>query len=283
MYSAAGWTRLVLICVVLISLPALSNAQVIIGRVVEADGTAQPIKHATLELLDDRADVVTRVVVDSLGVFRMRSWHPGKYKLKTQAIGYATVTSETLELATGDRLELTVRLATNAVPLEPIVVKVRARESLAEIALSGYYDRRDAGRRLGLGRFFDRGALAGRGKRLTDVLRTIPGVRVINVQNCPVPLVTMAGNSATRLEEIKTDQLVRLSTMAEACKPASVCRANVYVDGVQMAFDETISVDQTVPMEWVEAIEVYRRASEIPAEFLGRATCGVVAVWTRRG
>ena len=81
----------------------------------------------------------------------------------------------------------------------------------------------------------------------------------------------------------KTDQLVRLTTMAEACKPASVCRANVYVDGVQMGFDETISVDQTVPMEWVEAIEVYRRASEVPAEFLGRATCGVVAVWTRRG
>src|SRR5688500_1117232 len=151
MHSAAGWIRLLVIVLFGIT-PAATGAQVIIGRVVEAEGNAQPIKHATLELLDDRGELVTRVVVDSLGVFRMRSWHAGKYRLKTQAIGYTTVQSEILELATGDRLELTVKLATNAVPLEPIVVKARARESLAEIALSGYYDRRDTGKRLGLGR-----------------------------------------------------------------------------------------------------------------------------------
>jgi hypothetical protein len=71
--------------------------------------------------------------------------------------------------------------------------------------------------------------------------------------------------------------------LSDSCKPASVCRANVYIDGVMQSFDEAISLDQTVPMDWIEAIEVYRRAAEVPAEFLGRATCGVVAIWTRRG
>jgi hypothetical protein len=276
------WIRPLWLAALLCPPGAELPAQVVLGRVIE-DGAAQPIKHAALELLDDRAQVVARVTVDSLGVFRIRSWHPGKYRLKTQALGYTTVSSEILELATGDLLEITIKLAPNAVPVEPIVIKARARASLTDIAMRGYYDRRDAGQRMGLGRFFDRGAVAQRGKKLTDVLATIPGVRVLRVQNCPVPVISMAGNSASRLEDLQTDQLVRIGALAAACKPASVCLANVYVDGVQMAFDETISIDQTVPMEWIEAIEVYRRASEIPAEFLARATCGVVAVWTRRG
>jgi hypothetical protein len=263
-------------------LPRRVETQVVHGHVIEADNN-QAVKHASLELLDDRGQAVTRVSVDSLGVFRLRSWHPGKYRVRTSALGFATVSSEILELATGDVIDLTIKLAPKAVPLEPVVVNARARTSLTEIALAGYYDRRDAGSRLGLGRFFDRGAIARRGRKLTEVLATIPGVRIMHVQNCPVPLVTMAGNSATRLEETQTDQLVRINTLAESCKPAHVCRANVYVDGVQMAFDETISIDQTVPLDWVEAIEVYRRAAEVPAEFLVRATCGVVAVWTRRG
>jgi hypothetical protein len=57
----------------------------------------------------------------------------------------------------------------------------------------------------------------------------------------------------------------------------------VYVDGVQMQFNESTSIDLLVPLDWVEAIEVYRRASEVPAEFLSRANCGVVAIWTRHG
>jgi hypothetical protein len=266
----------------LLALPAAVDAQIVIGRVVDAEG-GQVIKYAEVEMLNDRAQVITRVTADSLGVFRLRSWHAGKYQLKTVALGYERVTSELLELATGDVIELTIRLAPNAVALEPIVITARARASLAELALSGYYDRRDSGSRLGLGRFFDRGAIAQRGRKLTEVLATIPGVRVLHVQNCPVPLISMSGNVASRLEDSQVDQLVRIPTLSDACKPDSVCRANIYVDGVQMHFDETISIDQTVPLHWVEAIEVYRRASEVPAEFLSRATCGVVSVWTRRG
>jgi hypothetical protein len=255
-------------------------AQVVHGRVVD-DADGRPVAQATLELVDDRREVLARTTTDSLGEFRIRSWHAGKYILKTTALGYATVASNTLELATGDMLELTVHLAADAIPLEPIVILARSRATVAELAMSGYYDRRDSGRRLGLGRFFDRGAIERRGNRLTDVLATIPGVRILQVPNCPVPLISMAGNNFTRFQNRTTGELERLET--DACSPATVCRANIYVDGVQMHFNETVSIDQTVPMQWIETIEVYRRASEVPAEFLSRANCGVVAIWTRRG
>jgi hypothetical protein len=258
------------------------GAQIVHGRVFDhADGRRIP--HVTLELIDDRGDVLARTTADSLGEFRIRSWRAGKYTLKTTSIGYQPVTSQVLELATGDLVELNVHLAADAIPLEPITIIARARASLAELAMSGYYDRRDSGRRLGLGRFFDRGAIERRGRRLTDILATIPGVKVMQVPNCPVPLISMAGNNFTRFEERTTGELERNITTSEACNPASICRANIYVDGVQMHFDEAISIDQAVPMDWIEGIEVYRRASEVPAEYLSRATCGVVAVWTRRG
>jgi hypothetical protein len=66
-----------------------------------------------------------------------------------------------------------------------------------------------------------------------------------------------------------------------------ICRqVNLYLDGLLLSKNAGVplpDIDQFVPVEWVEAIEVYRRPSEIPAEFLGNAACGVVAIWTRRG
>jgi hypothetical protein len=45
------------------------------------------------------------------------------------------------------------------------------------------------------------------------------------------------------------------------------------------------TIDDFVSILEVEAVEVYRRVSEIPGEFFDEqgARCGVIAVWTRRG
>lgn len=41
-------------------------------------------------------------------------------------------------------------------------------------------------------------------------------------------------------------------------------------------------MDNLVSPSEVAAIEVYRRASEMPAEYIGSdAQCGVVSIWTR--
>jgi hypothetical protein len=47
-----------------------------------------------------------------------------------------------------------------------------------------------------------------------------------------------------------------------------------------------IALDDVVIPADVEAVEVYRRGSEVPAHFGGMSTatqCGVIAIWTRRG
>lgn len=255
----------------LLTLPCALNAQLVRGRVLEAEGD-QPIHLATLELLDDRGRVLAETLSDSTGAFRIRAWQAGKYRLRAGGLGYETVTSELMELATGGEFVLEVRLAVDAIPLEPITVVARSQSSLKEIALRGYYDRRDFGRRIGLGRYYDRGEIEEMGTRLTDVLRRVPGLRVIEGRAGGNETIVVSGNLYVNLREGRP------------------CQANIYLDGllIRKAFETRAEIpladiDQFVPLEWVEAIEVYRRASEVPAEFLSRANCGVVAIWTRHG
>jgi hypothetical protein len=257
-----------------------ADAQVVNGRVLER-ASGSPVRHATVDLLDEKARVVGSANVDTAGAFHFRQWRAGEFRLRTSALGFAPVRSDVLTLATGDVLDLTIRLDVDAVRLEPVVINTRARETLAEIALAGYYDRRATGRRLGTGRFLDRPTLVTRGRKLTEVLATVTGLRILHVQGCPAPIVSIVGNAANRLSGEPPGAGRPLT--ADACRAQNICRANIFVDGVEMLYNQYVSIDDTVPLDWIEAVEVYRRPSETPAEFLGRATCGVVAIWTRRG
>jgi hypothetical protein len=191
-----------------------------------------------------------------------------KHRLRAGGLGYEPVTSELLELATGGEFVLDVRLSVEAIPLDPITVVGRSQSTLKEEALRGYYDRRDVGRRIGLGRFYDRGQIEVLGNELTEVLRRVPGVRVLE-DGSGQETITVSGNSMASLGERRP------------------CQANIYLDGLLIRREDEplplADIDQFVPLQWVEAIEVYRRPSETPAEFLGSAVCGVVAIWKRRG
>jgi hypothetical protein len=244
-------------------LPSGLAAQVIGGRVLEAE-TQQPIKLATLELLDDRGKVLVSGSADSTGAFRLRGWMAGKYRLRASALGYRQVTSDVLELATGDEFELDVQMVVEALPIEPVRVVARSRNSLTEVALRGYYDRRDSGRRIGMGRFLDRIEIEQAGTRLTDVLRKVPGLRVIG----------------------KTVFLASNPGCTNTFGSDSIAEVMFYLDGMLLPKGGAVplgDIDHFVPLDWVEAIEVYRRPAELPAEFLGSGACGVVAIWTRRG
>jgi hypothetical protein len=248
-------------------------AQVVRGRVLEAS-TSQPIRAASLELLDDRQQVLVRVTTDSTGLFRLRGWLAGKYQVRAGALGYETVSSDVLELGTGEEFALDIRLAPNAIPIDAITVVSRSTSSLKEVALRGYYDRRDSGRRIGMGRFLDRGEIEERGTRLSDVLRRVPGLRVLYYGSCVI--VATSTNPSGTLRPPG-------SNMGGCPVPARVCPANIYLDGMLITADGPVSIDQTIPLDWVEAVEAYRRPAELPAEFLGSGACGVVAIWTRRG
>lgn len=63
------------------------------------------------------------------------------------------------------------------------------------------------------------------------------------------------------------------------------CLVRYFLDGIPLRMDlASMTIDDYAFPSQVAAIEVYRRASELPLEFAGSdSRCGVVAIWTRRG
>ena len=269
--------RFLILCILLL-LPIITEAQVVRGRVVDA-GSGQAIKIAQLELLDDRQKTLLKIVADTTGAFRLRAWQAGKYAVRVGALGYQSVTSELLEVGTGEEFELNIRLSADAIPVEAVTVVARSRPSLTEIALRGYYDRRDTGRRIGMGRFFDRSEINQRGTKLSDVVRKVPGFRVFVRGRCVYFATATNPVHTGKL----TDPPVDGRGSADCSQPpTTICVASMYLDGMLVKPD-AVSLDQLVPLDWVEAIEAYRRPSELPAEFMQNGSCGVIALWTRRG
>lgn len=97
---------------------------------------------------------------------------------------------------------------------------------------------------------------------LTDALRGLAGVRVVK-QPGPGNTYTVILRGAIRMN----------GTGISSCSPV------LYIDGVRVQdfpLDEIYGPD-------IAAVEVYRGASELPAQFAGSdAGCGVVVVWSKR-
>jgi hypothetical protein len=140
-------------------------------------------------------------------------------------------------------------------------VSVRARRMPHSPPLQRFYERMAAGR----GSFVTREQIAARRvRRLSDVFREIPGVRVASTPDGE--RVVMNGASP------------RLYAADGRFQPGE-CPVLFYVDGV-VSLDGALPGD-VLPDE-VEGVEVYRRLSEVPVEFRRPgADCGVVLIWLR--
>jgi len=122
-----------------------------------------------------------------------------------------------------------------------------------------------ARRATGVGVFFTRADIERRQpQRTVDLFRGVSGVRV------------MAGEGITRLVSSRGASSLRAGTGGRS----GVCIMQVFLDGLK-ASTPALSVDELTP-EMIEAIEIYRGASEVPARFNTLETaCGVVIFWTR--
>lgn len=183
------------------------------------------------------------VLTDQSGRFRFRGLTDGRYRLEVERIGYRPA-SGSLDLRATVGARVDVEMVSEAVELEPLFVVAEAGSLYLDNA--GFYDRA----RRGIGRFVTRNEILDRNALyLTDVFRTMPGVRV------------------WRGAGVGSDSRVLLR---------SGCVADVYVDGVRLL--PPVSIDALVQPTDVEAVEVYQE-SEVPAAFR-TTTCGAVVIWT---
>lgn len=246
-------------------------SNVLTGAVVE-ESSHDPVAGATITLADSLGQPLASAVSDEAGHFRFA--HPGQgstFRLTVGHLGYAEASGE-VTFGSRDELDIELVMAPRAIEIDPIVVVERRRDFLAD---RGYYLRKQRG----LGRFIERETIERlRPSRIVDVLRREPGVQVLGEglgQDIQFMGMKRAGGWSDN------------ALMGGSGTGGIQCRPAIYLDGglIRPGGDSEgyTHLNDVVPPELIEAIEMYRRVSEVPARFAGSgSTCGVVAIWTTR-
>lgn len=220
--------------------PAPSLA-VVTGVVMDTVGV--PIPHAVVSVMGQPL----RAITDSAGRFRLQSVQPGLRIFAVRALGYRPLMwSLTLGAGQSAHGRIGLHRIDTAVVLPELTV---VGEQYVSPRMAGFYQRR----RLGLGQYMDREAIERRNaSAVTDLLMGLAGVRVY--RNSGDPFVQNV--AFLRCERI-----------------------GVYLDGFRLWGDPAQNLSLINPAD-VEAMEIYRGASELPAEFMSD-DCGAIVIWTR--
>jgi hypothetical protein len=224
------------------------------------DATARPVASARVVLLNRYWKFAARTVTDEAGRFRFERSGSGQYRLDVKAMGYLPTVTPLMWMVESGFADLEVRLSPNAVLLAPLEIV-----ALAPLSTSPFLADVEHRRTRGFGVQITREEIEERRPmRLSDVLLTLPGVRMVQGSR--------AGSGA------------RSFSIGRALPG---CQLQIFLDGVNVSRgavgEEDVLIDDLVSPLDVEVVEVFRGLGSIPAEFLtSQARCGVVAIWTRR-
>ena len=243
----------------------------LIGQTVAAKvyqfGNASALAGATILLVDSSGVIQASAVTDSAGSVVLRAPFVGRFLLRLRRIGWRLVHEPEVMLVAGAVAELDLMARETAVELDPIAITVDGVEMFVPPGLRRFYERRARGR----GWFLTAEDLEKRNPmRISHALSMIPGVRLYTVDGSHM---TVRMNTAMGMFGVNTSGG---GSQVPGCPPL------LYLDGIPVGGIDDM-LDTIVYPHEVAGIEVYRRASELPAEFSGsRSGCGVIVIWTKR-
>lgn len=236
---------------------AAQRTAIVTGRVTDA-GSNQAIVSAVVR----QAGGARRTLTDASGEFHFADLPAGALTLYVRAIGYHPIVVDLL-LEPGDSVRLdSAVLALRPAPVElPGVVVTSDSIQHEALTLVGFYERRGRG----FGVFLEQGEFSRwHPHALSDVLRHLPGVRIISNPNY--------GHTAPRVDF--RPYLLELRG----------CRSIMFfLNGASLgsSADAQFDLDLLVLPQEISAVEVYRGPSEIPLQFNAtNSLCGVVLLWS---
>jgi len=265
-------------------LPVSARAQTLRGTVLD-DATNQPIAGVRIVLLSQDGDSLSTFVARD-GRFRVELPAMGRYRVRTQRLGYLVTETGTFDVAPGEEITITVRMGVDALPLEPLRVEVHTPIPLAPQLVDFH-----ARRRTGFGRFITREDIEGRpNATVAELLRSVAGVR-LSETGIGVPIIELS-RSLTRPPRPRRRSGTP-PTPAEEFLQQNDCPVTLMVDGVvlspKMMEDAGLMIDSyriffSVHSSDIEGIEIYRGLAELPGAFATPEAqrCGLVAIWLRR-
>lgn len=233
---------------------APASAQVVQGVVLAAD-SGEPVSGARLLLRDPDGVIRAGMISSDRGRFELRADLAGMLQLEVSHIGYADWRTASFALASGQTLDVEVKLGLEAIPLEPIVVVARRSEGVSRTAQ--FLQRMNDPARVG-GYFISEEAIEARPAAL-------PSTLVVGTPGMSLRLASSAAG------------LERNVIMAGGCE------AQAFVDGIRVQQGQGASVDDVVTAEQLAGVEMYPRALGAPPQYVDthNPRCGVVLYWTR--
>lgn len=245
---ARWWTSLCLPALLAVAAPAA--AQVVAGRVVEAD-EGGPAEGIVVQLTDLEGAGVAVDVTDATGAFSLEAPQPGMFFVRASGSGYRPVRGGVFELGFESRIEIEIRLTLDPLELDEVEVEVDDVQSLDQmhpLVVNGFAERAESGR----GRFLTpRDLERSRHLDLPRILQRTGRVEIVNG--------------------------LRGRTVAMR-RPGGLCDPVFFIDDRRAPGTEAwIGLNQ----QDLLAIEVYRSAVEAPVEYRRFGVdCGVILVWT---
>lgn len=246
--------RTAIVAALLALLPAAATGQSIQGTVVD-EADEQPLEGVRLVVYDQAGEIQGETLSDEEGWFGLPVPGPGAWVLAADVIGYGDLRTEPVEVGIGEQVTVKVRMAVQAIALEPLVVTGRVNYLSGD--LQSFYRRMDRGRRSGLGDYISRADIDDRGPlHPTDLFRGRANVRTVRGRGGHGDGLRMAGG----------------------CVPA------IFIDGTQInRFNPWDSLDDYVAVHSIEGVEIYRGSGAQVERFHDPGGCGLILVWTRRG
>ena len=254
---------------------------------VEAGGTPERYRvFGTVTDLEAGAPIAGATVRLTSGEGETLTGEDGAFSLMTPDaadtvviahFGYKTGRTR-IDPLSGTGVRIDAKLPPSPVALEPIVVGVSYHPRLRA---SGFYERRERGEKLGIGIFLGEKEI--KDQHTNKISYLLDRVSMMETIRICTPHCFSLAKIATAPDKIggnAVDGYVR-----------SPCPADVYLNGTRARlfnYDQhshlivRAGIDELgLPSELV-GIEIYRRASELPAAFGGATEgCGAVVIWTK--
>lgn len=224
------------------------------------EATGAGVEGVTVRLVAPDGRSVAASLTDSTGAFRLMAPRLGSFALSAERIGLATLTTVPLAVRLSEEVEVVLRMAEAAIPLEPLLVEARSRIELGPLA--GYFARMERQSLLGFGHILSRDQIEDRqALNVADLLLDVPRVRVVQRGGGRDPAIVFLGRGGE-------------------------CTPKVFVDGVHQnrggAAGTAAVVDEVVRPHQLEGVEVYRGLAETPGEYYDENHCGAILLWTKR-
>ncbi|MEO7217724.1 MAG: TonB family protein, partial [Gemmatimonadaceae bacterium] len=238
------WSLIAVCVLALFPLHTLVAQGKIVGTVRDATGAG--IVGAQITIAGSEIHAAS----DTAGQFVLARVPAGATTLLVRRLGFAPA-SVTVIVVRDSTVHTSVIISEVSLGLAPVVVRAERPPSYTGY-MAGFYKRRDEG----FGHFITGDEIEQRNPgRLTDMLRSIPGVSV------------MPGY---------VDSRVRMR--GNRCAPL------VWIDGTAAAAAE-FDVDVLMPTS-IAGIEIYTGVATVPPQFVmpfGRTSCGTIIIWSRHG